>query len=195
MKFSTTIYLGFISLLTPTLAIPTPSISMPLGSEGSMHVKGPVVPGGPNMDFDGTVEEVIEKMGEMNPEWERQQGPGKALESRYWRGAPKCVNIGGKGALAHRIDEGVRHLEGLGSRICSAPASDCSRVSCSYGSAIFLCSNRDRPADVPCERIGAAAKRIREDCTDPAFTFFGNYVDGHWIDTDGYAVYVRDGNC
>ncbi|KAK6519254.1 hypothetical protein TWF281_003090 [Arthrobotrys megalospora] len=192
MKLSTAIALSLISLFVPALAAPSPAFSgVP------MHVSGPVVPGGPNVELDGTAEEIVAKLDKLHPGWQKEQTTtGKrSLETRYWRGTPKCERIGGNGALEHHIQSGINHLNNLGERQCGAPARDCSRVSCSHGSAIFLCSNRDHPISVPCNRIGGAAQRIKDDCTNRTFTFFGYYVDGQWENTDGYTVYIRDGVC
>ncbi|KAK6335769.1 hypothetical protein TWF730_003145 [Orbilia blumenaviensis] len=191
MKFSTTMVLSLAALIAPSLAVPAPVIGT------AMKVTGPIVPGGTNVELSGTAEEVIAQLDKLHPGWQNEQPPSekRPLQARYWKDTPKCERIGGKGALHHAIKEGATHLKNLGNRGCGAAPHDCSRVSCSHGSAVFLCNNNNYPLVVPCNRIGEATDRIADDCIDNTFTIFGKYVDGQWSDTDGYTVFVRDGSC
>ncbi|CAI4220185.1 unnamed protein product [Parascedosporium putredinis] len=74
-------------------------------------------------------------------------------------------NVGG-GAEPLWILNGISYLYGLGNGGCRAPAGwgGCSRTSCSYNAAIWLCNDRTVPVTIPCKYVADNAAGIHEKC-------------------------------
>ncbi|XXH04754.1 hypothetical protein Hte_011176 [Hypoxylon texense] len=70
-------------------------------------------------------------------------------------------------ATKYRVDEGIQYLRGKTGR-CHIDAGPgvCSRISCSYDSAIFFCNDNDAPLDVDCSEWSEYAQDIVDACTD-----------------------------
>ncbi|KAK6355789.1 hypothetical protein TWF718_000171 [Orbilia javanica] len=208
MKVYSTIAFGLIAFSIPTLAAPAPPASSPTEASTNDYRMGPMVPmqfrgstveGGPDMELHGTAEQVITHLNKVHPGWEEemesldaiQKG---ALKARGWAGPPICFNTPGSDARAHIIlGDGVSHLRRLGNQLCGTPANSCSRVSCSWYSAIYLCSDRNDPVGVPCNRIADAAESIANVCQKPGLWW--QPARGHLSDTDGYTIVVRGDGC
>lgn len=132
-----------------------------------MIFTGPVTPGGPDVELQGTAQEIYQQVLELNPsydpwdfpdfqasmaadgvtkaQWDAElangtvaamRSPTNSLEARQ---SFDC-NWGGWVRTWGDCIEGLDYLRRLGTAWCRAPAQACSRVSCSWGCGIFLCS-------------------------------------------------------
>ncbi|KAK6527492.1 hypothetical protein TWF694_004478 [Orbilia ellipsospora] len=160
-----------------------------------MHFTGSVTTDGPVLDLYGSVQELIPKIQKLDPKWTppkrknvSRHEPG--LVKRYFHGDPVCNPAGaGDADLTELEREVIPYLQGLGTGNCGAYAHSCSRVSCAWDSAVFLCNNNPVEIHVSCERIGDAAQHIVSRCV------ILDGVCGYWPDTTGYSVSVQYSSC
>ncbi|KAJ3548812.1 hypothetical protein NM208_g817 [Fusarium decemcellulare] len=110
---------------------------------------------------------------------ENYSDPNKYDEERSFekRDGFLC-DVGGSGAAREKaIEEGIKYLRGeLGNAPCGLDSGPrvCTRVSCSYDSAIWLCNDNNGPLQVACGQIGDLAQRILSGCPNPQGQFFTN---------------------
>lgn len=92
------------------------------------------------------------------------------------------------------IDEGIFHLNNVGGT-CGVDAKSCSRISCSWGAAIFLCNDNDYGITPQCLYLSTYAHDIRMDCyrADSGDGVFS--VCGQEFDSDNYNIIVRKDSC
>ncbi|KAF4458844.1 hypothetical protein FALBO_14406, partial [Fusarium albosuccineum] len=87
-------------------------------------------------------------------------------------------DVGGSGAARKKaIEEGIQYLQTrLGNAPCGLDNGPrvCTRVSCSYDSAIWLCNDNSGPLQVACGQVGDLAQRILFGCPNPQGQFFTN---------------------
>ncbi|KAG6086019.1 hypothetical protein E4U15_000979 [Claviceps sp. LM218 group G6] len=124
--------------------------------------------------LNGTIEQVISEAKKLNPRW------GQDLEKRnplpdddapwrdnVWVSRVVCTNSGvWKPAKAVRILEGIDYLSKISAKLTLGPGpGKCSRVSCSYKSAIWWCNNRTKELILNnFDPIISAARAILKDC-------------------------------
>lgn len=111
-------------------------------------------PNGETMSFNGTIQEVMDQVHDINPDYKFETEDAKVdgdddedvdddggLVKRDWRDrtvTKKKCDIG-DWARKYFIDDGVKYLRGLKKSKCKLRSKGCSRVSCSWGSAIWVC--------------------------------------------------------
>ncbi|KAH0439210.1 hypothetical protein CcaCcLH18_03005 [Colletotrichum camelliae] len=107
-------------------------------------------PGGETQILSGTVEQVLDELRKINPNYDEDFGIKNVTESELtdfvgpkadFEGAPTACD-GLELANTARIREGISHLDGVdGKPHRGAGPASCGRVSCSYNSAIWWCND------------------------------------------------------
>ncbi|KAJ0344842.1 hypothetical protein CCHR01_02556 [Colletotrichum chrysophilum] len=107
-------------------------------------------PGGEIQIIGGTVEQVLDELRKINPNYDEDFGIGNVTESGLtdivgpkadFEGAATVCD-GWELANTARIREGISHLDGVdGKPHRGAGPASCGRVSCSYNSAIWWCND------------------------------------------------------
>ncbi|KAK6343603.1 hypothetical protein TWF730_011194 [Orbilia blumenaviensis] len=196
MKVSTSVILGLVALLSP--ASGAPAATDPSSVTNVLTITGSIVPGGPELNLTGTLEELIPKIKEVYPNWDPLANPDtekRSIEARYFQGSPTCWQAGDwDAAWKQLLAYNVPYLQNLGNAACGHSAvQECTRVSCSWGNAIYLCGKKS--VGVPCKRIGDAAKTIAEKCYWSEPLDINRWTRGYWADTTGYYVKVAGDRC
>ncbi|KAK6538573.1 hypothetical protein TWF694_010152 [Orbilia ellipsospora] len=198
--------MGFFDTVVLTLALAATSLAAPtsavLSHKGRvispMHFTGSVTPGGPVLDLQGSVQELIPQILKLDPKWTPPSGwsPNKAAAvKRYFHGDPNC-DVPGDPAPEQELErEVIPYLQNLGTGNCGAYAYTCSRVSCAWGAAVFLCNQTGAEIHVSCERIGDAAQHIVDWCDTRIGTTPFYEAKGVWPDTTGYFIEVVMDDC
>ena len=102
-------------------------------------------------------------------------------------------DVGGTGVVVtDPIDEGIKYLHGI-SGDCKVDAGPrvCSRVSCSYSAAIWLCNDTKEDLWIPCSKVGDYAQDIRDKCwfnASPGAPVWLPVVRGQEFDTENWNV-------
>jgi hypothetical protein len=94
------------------------------------------------------------------------------------------------------IDAGIFYLNNLHTRL-GIPAKSCSRISCSYDSAIYLCNDNGQYIEPASAYIASYAQDLVNLCTTGSFDKFPDYrkTGGQEFDSDGYNVIVKQDSC
>ncbi|KAH8668937.1 hypothetical protein BX600DRAFT_496930 [Xylariales sp. PMI_506] len=96
-------------------------------------------------------------------------------------------NVGGVTyATTDPLEEGIQYLHGIPGDCHLGPGPAlCSRVSCSYDTAIFYCNDNSYDIYVPCSTLGDRASDIWLACFQAPY-----FVRGQVFDTDNWNVAV-----
>lgn len=102
-------------------------------------------PEGPLYHINGTIQDVVQYLKEVDPTYEVPELPGAELESR--RGSVQsrqlridCFNY--PVAKGNDIQDGINYLMRVGGQPSNGPGPGaCGRVSCSYNAAIWWCND------------------------------------------------------
>jgi hypothetical protein len=86
---------------------------------------------------------------------------------------------------------GIEYLRGISGN-CRAPPRSCSRVSCSWGSAIYYCNDNAGEFWVPCRSLGDIAASIVTECADQ---FNNGRTHGQAFNVQNWNVIVAAGEC
>lgn len=109
----------------------------------------------------------------------------------------ECNDARYKAAKADTIIDGITHLnkKAMKGATCKAKKQSCSRVSCSYNSAIFLCNENDFSIAPECKLVADYAFKVIQDCKYP-LPPKGLYVNGqHFNESGSWNVVVRHDKC
>ncbi|KAF3209704.1 hypothetical protein TWF192_007769 [Orbilia oligospora] len=194
--------LSSIALYNPVSGTPLPGVAdlAPESVSSPMFWIGTPIPGGPEVRLNGTAQEIVEQIKEINPNWEEAPAPtattGESPTNvkRYFQNRPTCGLVVGDWAVVPYLrDPVISYLYALGATTCGAYARTCSRVSCHWSAAVELCNDRTTEVQMRCDRIAHAANEITNDCAKPAPVHW--VAKGQWFDTTGYNVVVRKSNC
>ncbi|KAE9373604.1 hypothetical protein N431DRAFT_535069 [Stipitochalara longipes BDJ] len=149
--------------------------------------------------LNGTVQEVMAQLKELHPEvvLEKREVIGRAALNKIL--PPLCVPVGNWGwqsTLTGYITDGVTYLNRIGGRL-SISAHSCSRISCSYNSAIYLCNDNPGTIDPATVYIASYAQDLINLCSFEDLSPWGDasYTGGQEFDTDKYNVIVRLDSC
>ncbi|KAI3332150.1 hypothetical protein HD806DRAFT_184132 [Xylariaceae sp. AK1471] len=140
---------------------------------------GPIVPGGENYSFQGTVQEVFAQANAIRAKLGFPLEPHPtsntnttvfsrnedSLTARQWD--KDICNVGLPGsAAAHIIDDGIKFVS-KSTADCSLGAGPgtCGRISCSYNAAIYWCNDNNHQASWKCHDFATFAKSVRNHCT------------------------------
>ncbi|OJJ53586.1 hypothetical protein ASPSYDRAFT_533281 [Aspergillus sydowii CBS 593.65] len=149
-------------------------------------------PGAAPITLNGTVEQVYAKLLEINPNYdedfkdsEPELEPTRSLKKRK----DTLVCDGEHSADTTRIDQGIKYLRKVKGSPQLSPWA-CSRVSCSWYSAIIWCNDSPYSKTLPSfNNIADGAQVIRDGCNE------NGYVKG-WLDhSDRWRAIVQNADC
>ncbi|KAK6352092.1 hypothetical protein TWF730_008923 [Orbilia blumenaviensis] len=232
MKFQAIVFssLALFINAVPVLSAPTGDpASEPTGEPTSNLLANPEygpmrwtgsIEGGPELDLQGTLQEVLPQILALNPGWEppldvanflaptkekaKRFAPtpttdNPSLVKRYFKNRPTCNALPGNYAEGWVIEGfAIPWLRVVGEAgvMCGADPHICAKSYCEYGSKVELCNDRTTRLEIRCDRLSGAAGEIVKDCGE--FIHGDNRIKGHWWDTTTYAAAVRmslSGNC
>ncbi|KAK4228548.1 hypothetical protein QBC38DRAFT_474674 [Podospora fimiseda] len=171
-------------------------------------------PGGPNVTLTGTVQQIHEKLTEINPNWDEDFAPVIAkrkaqvlaarasstpeanggLEKRDWT-ICGAAGRGHKNAGLNPIIDGVAYLRTLSGQASRGPGPrSCGQVSCSWDSAIWYCNNNSFTKLMPWFHIANAAQVLLNECS---FKEGGSWLlkGERWHDDGWFAIVARNPSC
>ncbi|KAF0319612.1 hypothetical protein GQ607_013092 [Colletotrichum asianum] len=158
-------------------------------------------PGGETQIIGGTVEQVLDELRKINPNYDEDFGIGNITESGLtdivgpkadFEGAATVCD-GWELANTARIREGISHLDGVdGKPHRGAGPASCGRVSCSYNSAIWWCNDDTKAKELNSFReISDGALYVIKKCRVGEST----RVAGQAFHKDNWNVIVRWARC
>ncbi|KAE9567778.1 hypothetical protein CGMCC3_g16073 [Colletotrichum fructicola] len=158
-------------------------------------------PGGEIQIIGGTVEQVLDELRKINPNYDEDFGIGNVTESGLtdvvgpkadFEGAATVCD-GWELANTARIREGISHLDGIdGKPHRGAGPASCGRVSCSYNSAIWWCNDDTKAKELNSFReISDGALYVIKKCRVGEST----RVAGQAFHKDNWNVIVRWARC
>ncbi|KAK1830951.1 hypothetical protein QBC39DRAFT_408947 [Podospora conica] len=168
-----------------------------------------VTPGQPLVQARGTVEEVIARMTQIDPDFEakvlRRAEEATTLAERsplVLEARQTSTNCEGRRewekARTVRINDGIKYLKGLGgSAHLGAGPGRCSRVSCSYNAAIWWCNDNTGEKRINWSLLATAAERVVSRCETchTANNAPECLVKGQAFYADNWNVIVRGDSC
>ncbi|KAH7323766.1 hypothetical protein BKA65DRAFT_598315 [Rhexocercosporidium sp. MPI-PUGE-AT-0058] len=152
------------------------------------------------LNHTGTVQEIYTQLITENPDFkpmELDDVEEAAVEARD-KGSKSdwaCIPVPGQNwypAKASEIDIGIAYLKKV-KALCWVDGHACSRISCSWGSAISLCNVTPNKMGLSCEYMASYAQDLRDRCTGNLAGYgrrSKDHVGGQAWDTDGYNVNV-----
>ncbi|KAI4861336.1 hypothetical protein F4820DRAFT_452028 [Hypoxylon rubiginosum] len=163
---------------------------------GNITWKGNVTNDGPEVSFTGpSFRDIEAQIFQMNPSftWPEQNTTGLSDFPEKSLGHLTCDLANFYWAKKFRIDDGINYLKGKTGRCyIEAGPKVCSRISCSFHSAIFWCNDNDTPLWIDCGLWSQYAQNIVDACTidDPS-----QEVKGQQFDTDNWNIIVGYSEC
>lgn len=181
-----------------------------------------VTPGGRHMNFTGTIQEAIAQIAGVNPDWMEQFNfttnldttlticattnftttvktinsharAGPQLKTEFYNN-PLCKTDWIKSAKFDAIMDGINYLHKVkGQPSLPSGPGQCSRVSCSWNSAILWCN--DNPFDFSLDafgRIADGAWFLMKNCGQ---AWGSHQTGGQAFSPDGWNVIVKYANC
>ncbi|KAI1326794.1 hypothetical protein F5Y16DRAFT_410729 [Xylariaceae sp. FL0255] len=143
----------------------------------------PIIEGGPDFTFNGTVEEVFTKinLARLEKGYPALDDPSglsfdtdnglstrtddELLRSRNLSKIICDAGLSGPG-FAIRIEQGAKYLQGVKGMCGLGPGpGNCGRISCSYGSAIYWCNDNNHFVQYNCSAFAAYANNIVDQCS------------------------------
>ncbi|KUJ14762.1 uncharacterized protein LY89DRAFT_720237 [Mollisia scopiformis] len=206
----------FLGLLASSFAVPAAS-GLPYGLSAVRSVTELPYPvskmtflgtlGGHDVQLNGSIEEIHSQMTVLHPEFDPDallaakklaiRDTGSELIESELEGRSKsnmiCCNPGSWGADPGRIEQGIDYLDHFNG-LCGVPARTCVRISCSWGSAIYLCNDNYYGITPTCPYMASYAQDILNTCPMYSWTVQTSYC-GQEFDTDSYNIIVRGDNC
>ncbi|KAI0023106.1 hypothetical protein F4780DRAFT_787719 [Xylariomycetidae sp. FL0641] len=92
--------------------------------------------------------------------------------------------------------EGLHYLRKKVKVPCTAPISECVRVSCSWNAAVYLCNNSGHDISIPCLEVADYAQHIIDTCKHPGEVLKNTkVVMGHMDNTEGWSVAIGWNTC
>lgn len=182
-----------------------------------MNFKGKIGPH--EVNFNGTVEELMDHVEKEHPGFDRNSVVAAAgelvfrhtqeLTTRSKDGVHCCPVAGQPFSDAYRndIQGGIQYLQGVAAQgiTCGVGAAgtnavnklsrNCVRISCSDDSAIFLCNDNGYIIQPNCAYIASYAQDLINSCTHYPWFVATAYVCGQEFDTDNYNVVVSYDRC
>ncbi|KAK4231877.1 hypothetical protein QBC38DRAFT_450731 [Podospora fimiseda] len=174
-------------------------------------------PGGPTVTLNGTVEQVHDKLLEINPNWDQDFAPiiakrnaeaaaaaaqdttpagSNALTKRDWTVCGEAGH-GHGGASMGAIETGVAYLRTLAGQAQRGPGPrSCGQVSCSWHAAIWYCNNNSYTKYMPWVHIANAGQVLLDSCSYFDWAVLGYRTRGERWHDDGWFVIVSENyNC
>ncbi|PVH83075.1 hypothetical protein DL98DRAFT_569920 [Cadophora sp. DSE1049] len=164
------------------------------GSIGDVH-----------LNHTGTIEEILAKVADENPGFKIEDvltSAGPAVDTlntldKRTKSDLACYPFSGqptwKPVEARYIRDGISYLQKV-TALCWVEGHKCSRISCSYKSAISLCNVTPVRKGLSCSYMASYAQDILNKCTYEVGIM--RFVGGQAWDTQGYNINVyRDTSC
>ncbi|KAK4220884.1 hypothetical protein QBC38DRAFT_462096 [Podospora fimiseda] len=178
-------------------------------------------PGGPNVTLTGTVEQVHDKLIEINPNWDEDFAPviakrkaellafgaqalaargespvADGLQKRDWTTCGSAGH-GHQGARLNPIIDGVAYLWGLSGQASRGPGPrSCGQVACSWSSSIWYCNNNSFTKTMPWVHIANAAQVLINECSyDDGFPNGWMVRGERWHNDGWFAIVSKNTNC
>ncbi|PMD64196.1 uncharacterized protein K444DRAFT_626073 [Hyaloscypha bicolor E] len=149
----------------------------------------------------GTVQEVWATLKARHPEFELDAtAVAERKEKRDKVLPPLCIPVAGQDwnfAEAAAIDDGINYLKGLKSTL-SIAGNTCSRISCSYNSAIHWCNDNNGEVSADSGYLASFAQDLQDHCQhciSSGHSFFCVVGGQEFEDDEHYNVIVRDASC
>ncbi|GIZ36750.1 hypothetical protein CKM354_000021700 [Cercospora kikuchii] len=202
MLFSTHLLRAVLAVLPLTAALPGVSVGIEEGIEGyeiePMQWEVRAFSDGPLIPMNGTVQEVVVKLRDLNPQFDESialdhDAPQKRADAAAVSHA--CYSRWDYLAATKYINDGIRYLRNIrGSPRIGPGPGKCSRVSCSYNSAIWWCNdNRVGIGLFSFASIADGAQYLVDRCQSKAFGIAG--VSGRVFHSAGWNVVVQRDTC
>ncbi|KAH6707614.1 hypothetical protein BKA61DRAFT_679014 [Leptodontidium sp. MPI-SDFR-AT-0119] len=198
----------FLLALTPTNASSTADLQLAQDEHKGykftpLHMTGTI--GDSILNHTGTIQEIYAQLATEHPDFslmELDEVSEFAVEARDKRSKSdwKCIPVPGQNWIRARdaeIDIGIAYLKKV-KALCWVDGHACSRISCSWDSAITLCSVTPNKKGLSCEYMAYYAQDLRNRCTGNLVSdgrHSTNQVGGQAWDTDGYNVNVLQIDC
>ncbi|KAI7778631.1 hypothetical protein LA080_001961 [Diaporthe eres] len=190
---------GFLASLTAVAQV-VQSLEAPLAGYGVVDFGWEVrtSPEGPLHHINGTIQDVVQYLKEVDPTYEVPVVPVARLESRQSLVESRQLRIdcfNWPVANGNRIQDGINYLMGVGGQPSNGPGPGaCGRVSCSYNAAIWWCNDNRVTYTLPSyKNIANGAQNVKQQCQrrPSGFTETSGqgFFDGNWN------VVVREDSC
>ncbi|KAL0936075.1 uncharacterized protein CTRU02_208290 [Colletotrichum truncatum] len=134
-----------------------------------------VTPGGPNITFNGTVEEVLDQLQEVNPKLMASFNL-KSTNNDLATVDPKDFNVKCqdpklRAGRVYAWQEGISYLRRVPGKPVGGPGpGECGRVSCSWNTGIWWCNDDDKEKTLESFRdIADGAQAGYLECTDTRY--------------------------
>ncbi|KAF3920636.1 hypothetical protein ABW21_db0204844 [Orbilia brochopaga] len=171
-------------------AAPSSNVATNIDSyaRGEMTWSGPITPGGPNVHLNGTGNQIMAQLLELNPDWKPAEIMERAVERRSWRDRGACGLVAGEVANGGATVENINHLRAMGEAMCGAAPYTCVGMYCNHNSALLLCNDNNYHIDRPCRYLAEGAADLFNLCSQRDFK-------GQRFDSDNFNIVVRRENC
>ncbi|KAH8666596.1 hypothetical protein BX600DRAFT_511517 [Xylariales sp. PMI_506] len=187
-------------LITAAMALVNclPSAAAPLQVYGlvPMTWAGPAQPGEPNVTLTGSVEEISQKIHSIDATSKDEQDFDQVAfaPSKRSKNGITC-GVGGSGSVdLDYLNQGIAYLAGRpGLCIVNGGSGQCSRVSCAYNTAIWMCNNESSEQKLPCAEVATYVEDIRSECLMGNLKFLR--VRGMETDSNGFYISVGADSC
>ncbi|KAI0509154.1 hypothetical protein F5B22DRAFT_649201 [Xylaria bambusicola] len=162
----------------------------------SMIWKGAIEKGGPELSFNGTIEEVTQRIRAVKKDftWGPLADSGHTIEERDTKTGIIC-GVGGEdvsphGPLTANAEEAGDNL-GKITGTCGVPAGPktCSVLTCTRNAAVWLCNDNDGPIAPPCSSLASYVADITGKCGQDYYHGV-RYCKGQEFSSDNYNVVV-----
>ncbi|KAI0157474.1 hypothetical protein GGR57DRAFT_511048 [Xylariaceae sp. FL1272] len=165
----------------------------------------PIVEGGENYEFSGTVEEVVAQVNSKRAELgieplhdsynDTEIPDDSAVHKRSYIGT-ECKKGRGGPADDQRILQGISYLSKLKTTCKNgAGPGNCGRISCSWNSAIYWCNDKTTDSEVyDCSMFASYAQHVYDSC-EYKLGKNNRLVWGQTLDTDAFRVLVGGDSC
>ncbi|KAK8092370.1 uncharacterized protein PG998_014855 [Apiospora kogelbergensis] len=154
------LFVGIAAALPGMQLVATPRANAAISP---MYWRGQIEAGGPEMTFNGTIQEVVAQIRKIKPDFPSgleipTSGPQAKDDDPH---EVDCWVGGGGPATVIYIKQGIQYLRSIPGN-CGVSAGDqgyntCARISCSYDSGIWLCSDQGQEVLWPCSSLGDIA--------------------------------------
>ncbi|KAK7928368.1 hypothetical protein PG985_005366 [Apiospora marii] len=159
--------LNLILVLFAVLAAAVPGMQLTTAPPADATVskmiwRGQIEEGGPEMNFNGTIQEVVAQIKQIKPDFSlnRTSSASDHLSGKNDGHEVDCWTGGSGTADVNYINDGIDYLHGISGNcgVSAGNAGTCARISCSYNSGIWLCSNDGQEVLWSCHALGDIAQ-------------------------------------
>ncbi|KAI0179612.1 hypothetical protein GGR52DRAFT_206298 [Hypoxylon sp. FL1284] len=158
---------------------------------GNLTWVGNIIAGGPEVSFTGpSLQDIEAQIRQANPSfaWPDHNTTDLSVLPQKQIDHLTCDLADFYWAVKFRIADGIEYLKGKSGQCHIGPGPRfCSRISCSFSSAIFWCNDNDSDLWIDCGLWAQYAQNVVDACTiDDA----SQHVKGQQFDTDNWNIIV-----